>query len=54
MLPDLGDLRIARRGGLTFAFNFGPDAAEAPAPVGAQFLIGTRRIAPADLAVWQD
>ncbi len=52
-LPDLGDLRIARRGGLCFSFNFGPEAAEAPAPANARFLIGTRRIAAADLAVWQ-
>lgn len=51
-LPDLGDLRIARRGSLTFAFNFGPDEAIAPAPEGARFVLGDRAIAPADLAAW--
>ncbi|MCC7319997.1 MAG: beta-galactosidase [Rubellimicrobium sp.] len=53
-LPDLGDLRITRRGGLCFAFNFGPAPADAPAPEGARFLIGSRRIDSADLAIWQE
>lgn len=51
-LPDLGDLRITRRGDVTFAFNYGPSRAMAPAPKTAQFLLGGRVIAPADLAAW--
>ena len=53
-MPDLGDLRLARRGGVTFAFNFGPDPAPAPAPRGARFVLGASTIAPADLAAWTD
>ena len=45
-------LRLQRRGALTFALNFGPDALEAPAPAGATFVLGGRRIAPQDLAAW--
>ncbi len=51
-LPDLGDLRIARRGRLRFAFNFGMAAAEAPAPAETAFLVGSRMVAPADLSIW--
>lgn len=53
-LPDLGDLRIARRGRLRFAFNFGTADAKVPAPAGTRFLIGKAMIAPADLAVWME
>lgn len=53
-LPDLGDLRIARRGSLTFAFNFGAETADIPASSGARLLIGDRRVKPADLAVWME
>ncbi|MFO1176076.1 MAG: beta-galactosidase [Paracoccaceae bacterium] len=51
-LPDLGDLRLSRRGGLTFAFNYGPEPAQAPAPPGAHFHIGGRLVPPAGVAVW--
>jgi beta-galactosidase len=53
-LDDLGDLRITRRGNLGFAFNYGPDAAEVPAPSTARFLIGERRLGPVDVAVWDE
>lgn len=51
-LPDLGNLRIARRGGLTFAFNFGAAPATAPAPGQARFHIGQRTVPPAGVAAW--
>ncbi len=53
-LDDLGDLRITRRGNIGFAFNYGPDAAEVPAPRTARFLIGERRLGPVDVAVWDE
>ncbi|MBI1212878.1 MAG: beta-galactosidase [Alphaproteobacteria bacterium] len=46
------DVRIRRRGGLTFAFNFGRDTQIAPAPKGARFVLGSDRIAPHDVAAW--
>ena len=46
-------LRLQRRGSLTFALNFGPDAVEAPAPAGAAFVLGGRRVAPQDVAAWR-
>lgn len=51
-MPDLGDLRITRRGKLRFAFNFGDRPLEVPADASAEFLIGARTLAPADVAVW--
>lgn len=51
-LPDLGDLRIARRGRLHFAFNYGPSPAAVPAKPGATFLVGESVLAPADVAIW--
>ncbi|MCX8509061.1 MAG: beta-galactosidase [Rhodobacteraceae bacterium] len=51
-LPDLGDLRLTRRGDLTFAFNYGTKAAELPAPSGALFHIGGRTLPPVGVAVW--
>jgi len=53
-LPDLGDVRLSRRGALCFAFNYGPTPADLPAPADAQFLLGSRRLAPADVAVWSE
>lgn len=49
-LPE--DLRMRRRGSLQFAFNRGPEPIEAPAPAGARFALGQRRIPPADVAAW--
>jgi beta-galactosidase len=49
---DLGDLRITRRGALKFAFNYGADPAEVPAPPGARFHIGARLLPPAGVAAW--
>ncbi|MEF2072661.1 beta-galactosidase [Consotaella aegiceratis] len=46
-------LRLQRRGGLTFALNFGPDAVDVPAPATADFLLGSRRLGPQDVAIWR-
>ena len=46
-------LRLRRRGGLTFAFNYGTGPARAPAPDGAEFVLGGPEIGPADLAAWR-
>ena len=53
-LPDLGDLRLTRRGGLTFAFNYGTAPASVPAPVAAKFHIGQRVLPPVGVAIWSD
>ena len=51
-LPDLGDLRLARRGMLRFAFNFGQVPAVVPAQPSAEFLLGSRSLAPVEVAIW--
>ena len=53
-LPDLGDLRLARRGRLHFAFNYGATPATVPAAAGAMFLVGARELAPVDVAIWTE
>jgi beta-galactosidase len=47
-------LRIRRRGELTFAFNFGAQPVDAPAPAGASFVIGAARLDTGDVCVWRD
>ncbi|GAK33162.1 beta-galactosidase [Iodidimonas nitroreducens] len=51
-LPD--DLRISRRGGLVFAFNYAAKAQPAPAPDGADFVLGSAMIPAHDVAIWKD
>ncbi len=46
-------LRLRRRGDLTFAFNLDSATAHAPAPVGAEFVIGGSEIEPYGVAVWR-
>ena len=46
-------LRLRRLGNLTFAFNSGPATLEAPAPAGADYLLGGKDIPPRDVAVWK-
>jgi beta-galactosidase len=53
-LPDLGDLRLARRGRLRFAFNYAGGPAAVPASAEAEFLVGGRTIGPADVAIWME
>jgi beta-galactosidase len=47
-------LRLARRGGLTFAFNFGDARAAAPAPANAQFVLGEASLDTGDVCAWRD
>jgi beta-galactosidase len=44
-------VRLRRRGELTFAFNYGPDRWEGPA--GAEYLLGGASVAPQSLACWR-
>ncbi|WP_313530991.1 beta-galactosidase [Shinella sp.] len=53
-LPDLGDLRLARRGKLHFAFNYGSTTTSVPASATADFLVGGRALAPVDVAIWTE
>lgn len=46
-------LRLRRRGELCFAFNFGPEPVDCPAPDGATFILGQRRLEVADVAAWR-
>ncbi|PQV44794.1 beta-galactosidase [Paraburkholderia sp. BL21I4N1] len=50
-LPD--GVRIRRRGELTFAFNFGPELAQAPAPAHADFVIGHAQLKTGDVCAWR-
>ena len=45
-------VRLRRRGGLQFAFNFAPEARRTPAPVGARYSLGGADMPPAGLAAW--
>ncbi len=51
--PLSGSLRLRRRGDLTFAINYGATSVTAPAPEFADFILGSRRIDPHDLAIWR-
>jgi len=51
--PLSGSLRLRRRGNLTFAINYGATTVTAPAPEGADFILGSRSIDPHDLAIWR-
>ncbi len=46
-------LRVRRRGGLAFAFNYADAAVDAPAPEGAEYVLGGARIGPRDVAAWR-
>ncbi|WP_433705773.1 beta-galactosidase [Paraburkholderia sacchari] len=52
VLPE--GLRLARRGGLTFAFNFGDTRVQSPAPAGAQFVLGEAALGTGDVCAWRD
>jgi beta-galactosidase len=45
-------LRVRRRGNVTFAFNFGEAAVQAPAPPSATFVLGGPRLATGEVAAW--
>ncbi|MFM0009434.1 beta-galactosidase [Paraburkholderia sediminicola] len=47
-------LRIRRRGDLTFAFNFGPEPVQAPAPANATFVLGHSELKTGDVCAWKN
>ncbi len=47
-------LRVRRRGGLAFAFNYGSEPVAAPVADGTSFLVGGPEIGACDVAVWRD
>lgn len=53
-IPDLGDIRLARRDGVTFAFNFGPKEVSAPVGASARFLLGNQTIGAFGVAAWME
>lgn len=52
--PDLGDLRVLRRGALKIALNYGPEVTEIPAPETVEVLAGTRLVPQAGVTIWRD
>ncbi len=49
-LPE--DVRVRRRGDVTFAFNFGIDSFAAPASSNAKYVLGGQSIGPHNLSAW--
>jgi beta-galactosidase len=47
-------VRLSRRGDVVFAVNYAPEPREAPAPTGADFLLGERILPPAGVAAWRE
>jgi beta-galactosidase len=47
-------MQVLRRGPYRIAMNYQDKPAAAPAPASARFLIGSRNLAPADVAVWEE
>ncbi|MFL9990521.1 beta-galactosidase [Paraburkholderia sediminicola] len=47
-------LRMRRRGDLTFAFNFGPEQVQAPAPVNATYVLGHSQLKTGDVCAWKN
>jgi len=52
VLPD--GLRMRRRAGLTFAFNFGTQRVKVPAPLNATFVLGQPLLDTGDVCVWKE
>jgi beta-galactosidase len=46
-------VHLIERDGLKILLNYQDAPVEAPAPVGVKFVIGSRRVEPAGVAVWQ-
>jgi beta-galactosidase len=52
MLPSR--VQVLRRGPYRIALNYQDQPVDAPAPASPKFLIGSARMAPADVAVWEE
>jgi beta-galactosidase len=50
-LPD--NVRVRRRGDVTFAFNFGSDSLTAPGDVNAKYVLGAHSIGAHNLSAWK-
>jgi beta-galactosidase len=50
LLPD--DVRLRRRGRITFGFNFGTDARLAPSPSSARYVLGAQTIPAHNFSAW--
>ena len=46
-------LRLCRRGDLVFALNYSAEPQQAPAPAGADFVLGGPMVGPRDVSVWR-
>ena len=53
-ISDLKNVRLTRRGNLTFALNYGTEIAVAPIPENASIILGQKTLAPADLVIWKE
>jgi beta-galactosidase len=51
VLPE--DVRVRRRGRITFAFNFGSDSRVAPSEASARYVLGAQNIAPHSFSAWK-
>ena len=51
VLPD--DMRVRRRAGIAFAFNYGSDSLAAPSDASAQYVSGGRTIGAHNLSAWR-
>jgi hypothetical protein len=49
-----GRVQVLRRGPYRIALNYQDQPVATPAPPSAKFLIGSSRLAPADVAVWEE
>lgn len=47
-------VRVRRRGSLRFAFNRSPETVDVPAPAGADFVLGDRRLPPQGVSIWRE
>jgi beta-galactosidase len=47
-------MQVLRRGPYRIALNYQDKPATAPAPTSARFVIGSRTVGPADVAVWEE
>jgi hypothetical protein len=52
MVP--GRVQVLRRGPYRIALNYQDQPVNAPAPASAKFLVGSAKMGPADVAVWEE
>jgi beta-galactosidase len=52
VLPE--GVRVRRRGGVTFAFNFGSDSQASPAGADAKYVLGAQSIGAHNFSAWKN